>query len=109
MEKPKLKSLTLDQVEADYFRKHPEEIDDYINEIFEEYALSRDAAALLSSLRMIAQVKGVSDMAAQIGLTRQGLKEALSPKGNPRFENISAVMHAFGYQLMPQKIDGHVS
>jgi len=105
----KRKGLTLDQVEADYFRNHPDEIDDYIGEIFEEYAQSRDAGALLASLRMIAQVKGVSDVASQIGLTRQGLQKSLSPKGNPRFENINAIMHAFGYQLMPQKIDTHAT
>jgi probable addiction module antidote protein len=105
----KRKGLTLDQVEANYFRNRPDEIDDYISEIFEEYAESRDAAALLASLRMIAQAKGVSNLASQIGVTRQGLQKALSPKGNPRFENINAIMHAFGYQLMPQKIDTHAT
>ena len=58
----------------------------------------------ISSLRVIAKVKGISNIADEIGITRQGLQKALSGKGNPRLENISAIMYAMGYQLMPQKI-----
>jgi len=96
----------LDAVEEDYFRKHPEEMDDYIQEIFADYAQDRNAPALLASLRVIAKVKGMSNIAQEIGLTRRGLYKALSAQGNPRFDNINALMHSFGYQLMPQKIDG---
>ena len=96
---------TLDDVEAEYFTKHPNEIDSYIDEIFTEYARDRDTAALLSSLRVIAKVKGISSIADEVGITRQGLQKALSGKGNPRLENISAIMYAMGYQLMPQKIE----
>jgi probable addiction module antidote protein len=105
----KRKFRTLDTVEAEYFRKHPDEIDAYISDIFEDYAQTRQAPALLASLRVIAKVKGISDIAAHIGVTRQGLQKALSPKGNPRFENINAIMNAFGYQLMPKKIDRDVA
>ncbi len=41
------------EVEADYFRDHPEEIDSYISLIFEEYAKDGDTGALLSSLRVL--------------------------------------------------------
>ncbi|MCF6291876.1 MAG: putative addiction module antidote protein [Robiginitomaculum sp.] len=98
----------LDAVEEDYFRKHPEEMDDYIQEIFAGYAQDRNAPALLASLRVIAKVKGMSNIAQEIGLTRRGLYKALSTQGNPRFDNINALMQSFGYQLMPQKIDGPV-
>jgi probable addiction module antidote protein len=96
----------LDAVEEDYFRKHPEEMDDYLQEIFSDYAQDRNAAALLASLRVIAKVKGMSNIAQEIGLTRRGLYKALSSQGNPRFDNINALMQSFGYQLMPQKMDG---
>ena len=99
----------LGEVVAEYFHERPEEIDDFMDEIFADYAETKDSAALLASLRVIAQVKGISNIARQIGVTRQGLQKALSSKGNPRFENINAIMNAFGYQLMPQKIDSHVS
>ena len=96
---------SLDDIEAEYFVKHPNEIDAYVCEIFAEYASDRDTAALLSSLRVIAKVKGISNIADEVGITRQGLQKALSGKGNPRLENVSAIMYAMGYQLMPQKIE----
>ncbi len=37
---------TLDQISIEYFSEHPEEIDDFINEIFAEYAKDGDSAAL---------------------------------------------------------------
>lgn len=99
---------SLDEVETEYFRNNPDEIDAYIDEIFEEYAEAGDTAALLASLRIIAKVKGISEIANQIGITRQGLQKALSSKGNPRLENINSIMQAIGYQLMPKKIEHHV-
>jgi probable addiction module antidote protein len=96
---------TLDQISIEYFTDHPDEIDAFINEIFAEYAQDGDSAALLSALRVIARVKGISTMAAEIGMTRQGLQKALSAKGNPRLDSINAIMRAMGYQLMPQPLE----
>ena len=96
---------TLDQISIEYFTDHPKEIDDFINEIFTEYAQDSDSAVLLSALRVIARVKGLSNMAEEIGMTRQGLQKALSAKGNPRLDNINAIMRAMGYQLMPRPLE----
>jgi probable addiction module antidote protein len=102
-----LKYRTLQEYTEDYFTSHPEEIDDFLLESFEAYAQDGDSAALLSQLRVIARLKGISAIADEVGLTRQGLQKALSAKGNPRLDNINSIMHAMGYQLMPQKIDVH--
>ena len=96
---------TLDQISIEYFSEHPEEIDDFISEIFAEYSKDGDSATLLSALRVIARVKGLSKMAEEIGMTRQGLQKALSAKGNPRLDNINAIMRAMGYQLMPHPLE----
>jgi probable addiction module antidote protein len=96
---------TLDEISVDYFVQHPEEIEDFINEIFAEYAQDGDSAALLSALRVVARVKGLSSMAEEVGMTRQGLQKALSAKGNPRLDSINAIMHAMGYQLMPRPLE----
>ncbi len=98
---------TLTTVTEEYFTTHPEEIDDFLQESFAEYAKDGDTAALLSQLRIIARVKGISAIADKVGITRQGLQKALSSKGNPRLDNINAIMQAIGYQLMPQKLDVH--
>lgn len=96
---------SLDQISEKYFTQHPEEIDEFINEIFAAYAEDGDSAALLSALRVIARVKGLSAMADEIGMTRQGLQKALSAKGNPRLDNINAILRAMGYQLMPHPLE----
>ena len=92
---------TLDEVTVEYFTNHPDEIDDFLAEIFADYAEDGDSAVLLSALRIIARVKGISAMASEIGMTRQGLQKALSANGNPRLDNINAIMRAMGYQLKP--------
>jgi probable addiction module antidote protein len=95
---------TFRQVEEDYFRSHPEEIDYYIDEVFREYDEQGNAAVMLASLRVIAKVKGVTRLAEATGMTRQGIQRVLSSKGNPRFDNVNAIMHALGYRLMPVPI-----
>lgn len=95
----------LEDVHVEYFAQHPDEVDAHLTEIFSAYADDNDSAALLSQLRVIARVKGVSEIADEIGISRQGLQKALSAKGNPRLENISAIMKAMGYQLTPQRLD----
>jgi probable addiction module antidote protein len=95
---------TIGEVEEQYLRDHPDEVDDYINVLFDEYAESGDTAALLSSLRVVSRVKGVSRIAEASGLSRKGLQKALSENGNPQFGSVNAIMHAMGYRLTPQKI-----
>jgi len=96
---------TLNDVTIEYFTQQPEEIDAFLNETFADYAEDGDSAALLSALRIIARVKGITTMAEEIGMTRQGLQKALSAKGNPRLDNINAIMQAMGYQLMPHRME----
>ena len=95
---------TFNEVEESYFRDHPEEVDDYINLIFEEYAEDGNTGALLSSLRVLSRVKGVSKIAEESGLSRKGVQKALSENGNPALSSINAIMHAMGYRLTPQKL-----
>jgi DNA-binding phage protein len=57
------KLRTLDEFTEGYFRDRPDEIDDYLTEIFQDFAEDNDTGALLASLRVIARVQGVSDMA----------------------------------------------
>ena len=95
---------SLEEISTEYFSQHPEEIEDYLTEIFSEYALDGDSAALLSALRVVARVKGLTSIADEIGMTRQGLQKALTANGNPRLDNINAIMRALGYQLMPNSI-----
>ena len=101
----KRKLRTFDQVEEEYYRDHPDEIESYLKVCFEEYAKDGGTSALLSSLRMVARVKGISTLPEEIGMTRNGIQKALSEDGSPGFENINAIMQAMGYRLIPEKIE----
>lgn len=92
-------------VEESYFRNHPEEMDEYLTLMFEEYAKDGDTGALLSSLRVLSRVKGISTIAAETGLSRKGIQKALSEDGNPEFASVNAIIHAMGYRLSPQKLN----
>ena len=95
---------TISDVTEEYLRNRPEEVDDYISIIFEEYAQDGDTAALLSSLRVVSRIKGISLIAENAGLSRKGVQKALSEDGHPKFESVNAILHAMGYRLAPQKL-----
>lgn len=96
---------TLDEIESQYFLDHPDEIESYLSEIFDEYASDGNSAVLLASLRVVARIKGISSLADKIGISRQGLQKALSVRGNPRLDNVNSIMRALGYCLSPRKLD----
>lgn len=96
---------TLEEISVEYFTQHPEEIDEFLTEIFADYAQDSDSVALLSALRIIARVRGISTVAEEVGMTRQGVQKALSAKGNPRLDNVNAIMHALGYQLTLRRLE----
>ena len=95
---------TLDAIEEEYFTNHPEEIDDYLNEIFIEYAKDGNSAALFSSLRIIAKVKGIKTTGKLFRIASKEIPEMLPDEENPRLDNINSIMQAIGYQLMPQRL-----
>ena len=99
---------TLDQIDEEYYRNHPDEIDSYLETAFEEYAKDGCTPALLSSLRMIARVKGVSTLARESGITRNGIQKALSEEAKPRFDTINTIVQAMGYGITLQKMDAHI-
>jgi probable addiction module antidote protein len=95
---------TIDEITEEYLRDHPDEIDDYVTDLFEEFAKNGGIATLLSSLRIVSCVKGVSFIAETSGLSRKGVQKALSEEGHPKFESVNAILHAMGYWLAPQKL-----
>jgi probable addiction module antidote protein len=97
------KYRTFDRVEEEYYREHPEEIDSFLTVTFEEYAKDNDTGALLSALRMISRVKGVTATTEAAGISQKEQK-ALSEQENPLFENVNAILRAMGYQLVPQAL-----
>ena len=71
----------------------------YLEACFDE--AGDDAAFIAAALGDIARAKGMSDIAAATGLTREGLYRTLSKDGNPSFSAILKVMKAMGLKLRP--------
>jgi HTH-type transcriptional regulator/antitoxin HigA len=90
---------TFDDFEEEHFRTHPEDIEPFINDVFDAYAEHQNLSALLASLRIIARVRGISEIAAAAGISRQGLQKALSAKGNPRLDTLGLILGGMGYRL----------
>lgn len=82
---------TLEQLEEQYLLDHPDELDDYVTVIFEEYAETDDIDTLFDSLKTVSRVKGIN-------------KQTILESHNPPFSSINSMMHEMGYRLTPQKI-----
>ena len=58
-----------------------------------------DPAFITAALGTIARARGMSNLARETGLTREGLYKALSPDGNPEFSTVMKVIRALGLRL----------
>ncbi len=92
---------TIGEVEEQYLRDNPNEIDDYITILFDEYAESGDTASLLASLQVVSRVKGINPIAEASDTGRKG---TVTENSNPQFSSVNAMIHAMGYRLTAQKL-----
>jgi len=58
-----------------------------------------DVSLITHALGDVARAVGMSDVAREAGITREGLYKALSEKGDPRLSTLLGVMRALGLQL----------
>lgn len=58
-----------------------------------------DARMIAVALGDIARAKGMTQLARDTGLTREGLYKALSADGNPEFSTVMKVITALGLKL----------
>jgi probable addiction module antidote protein len=78
--------------------KDPEDAAAYINAALEE----GDEKLLLVALRNVAEAHGMTAVARKARVNRENLYRMLSKKGNPRLQNIEAVLEACGLKLAVQ-------
>lgn len=58
-----------------------------------------DGSLIRRALGTIARARGMSQLARDTGLAREGLYKALSPEGNPEFATVMKVIRALGLHL----------
>lgn len=81
--------------------KDPDYAVDYLTEVLQ----SETQEAFLIALKNVIEARNesVADLAAEIGVTRQGLYKMLSEEGNPRLSTLSQLLKSLGMKI---KISG---
>ena len=81
--------------DATEYLETEEDMAAYLNAALEE----GDPALLSAALGDIARAKGMTQLARETGITRDGLYKALSPTGNPSFATVEKVVSALGMKV----------
>ena len=91
----KVKVSELPAFDATDYLKTDEDCAQYLSVVLED----GDPALLTAALGDVARARGMSQVARDAGITREGLYKALSAEGNPSFATVLKVMHALGLQI----------
>jgi probable addiction module antidote protein len=59
----------------------------------------RDMEYLLEIMGDIARSEGMTQIARELGVTREGLYKSLAPTGNPSFETVFKLLDLLGFRL----------
>jgi probable addiction module antidote protein len=81
--------------DAAEFLDTDEDIVAYLNAALED----GDPSLVSAALGDVARARGMTQLAHETGITRDGLYKALSPSGNPSFATVQKVIRALGYKL----------
>lgn len=73
---------------------------EYLSQVFAD----GDSDEILRALGHVARARGMAQLAADSGLGRENLYNALKPGAKPRFDTILRVCHALGVHLEPRPI-----
>ena len=77
------------------FLDTPERIAAYIEAVFEE----GDPAFITHALGIVARAKGMSQVARDVGVTREALYKALTSTGDPKLSTFLGVLKALGMKV----------
>lgn len=78
--------------------------DEAVAEFMADALESGDAGYIAHALGVVARAKGMTQLAADTGLSRESLYKALSPNGNPTLTTLLSVMKAMNLRLDAQPI-----
>ena len=73
----------------------PEAVAAYIEAAFEE----NDPASITYALGVVARAKGMSQVARDVGVTREALYKALTSTGDPKLSTFLGVLKALGMKV----------
>lgn len=88
---------------ADYL-KSDEEMVAYLDACIDDDP--GDGSLIRVALGTIARARGMSQLARDTGISREGLYQALSAEGNPEFSTVMKVMRALKLRLHAESFPG---
>lgn len=91
----RMKTKKATKWDASEYLETEEDTAAYLNATLEDGG----ASVLAAALGDIARAKGMTQLARETGITRNGLYKALSPAGNPSFDTVQPLAKAFGLKL----------
>src|SRR4051794_11821937 len=81
---------------ADEYLRTPEAIAAFLEDAIQD---KDDPHALTEALGIVARSLGMSEIARQVGVSREGLYKALTAAGDPRLSTLVGVLQAIGLRL----------
>lgn len=90
-----MKKVKFSRYDTVDYLKNEDDIAAYLDAVMED----GDPALIAAALGDVARARNLSQLARDVGMTRQGLDKALSGNGNPSLSTVVKVAHALGLQL----------
>lgn len=90
-----------------YYAKHPQEIPQLVQGLIEEFNANphMPTGVLLSCLRDIAEIYGLTKLARATKLNREHLYRSLSRSGNPTVNTLRKLAYQLGYHVTLTRIN----
>ena len=64
-----------------------------------------DVATITNALNTVARARNMSQLARDVGITREGLYKALAPEGNPSFATVVKLVQTLGLRVRFEPVD----
>ncbi|GHV82997.1 putative addiction module antidote protein [Spirochaetia bacterium] len=90
-----MEKITVSDWDTAEFIESKEDVIAYLEAALAE----NDTGFLLKVIGNIARSKGMAQLAKELNLSREGLYDSLSPKGNPSFITVVKVLDNLGFRL----------
>ena len=87
--------------DAARYLHNEEDIALYLDECLQD----DDPRMLAVALGTVARARNMSQLARDVGMSREGLYKALSDEGNPTFATVTKVANALGLRLRFEPVD----
>ncbi len=97
-------SILHDDALIEDLRANPKLAEEFLRVALAESYEEGGEYLLQKTLKLVAQARGMSNVAKSAGITRESLSRALSKRGNPTLSTLNAITIALGLRLTVTRI-----